>query len=566
MGLFIASENVTRQEWRDYVETLQLTELFPGIQGVGFSKLISPAELDSHIRQIRAEGFPNYTVRPEGRRDTYTSIIYLEPFNTRNQRAFGYDMFSEPTRRTAMERARDTGHIAMSGKVKLMQESEKDVQAGFLLYAPLYKQHMPVNTVEERRATLVGYVYSPLRMNNFIDGIFKKELDDIDLEIYDGTDVTNDALMFDNDLCIYYDLEKTSVRLFSTDKLIETNGRQWTLRFKSMPPFEQSVNQYLPVSIFTGSMIISLLFFFLTIAREITLNKALKLKENNAVLEDMAGELEHRKQEAERATCQAEEANKAKSDFLANMSHELRTPLTAIIGFSEILEDGLYGELNQNQKEYVNNILTSGRHLLSLINDILDLSKVEAGKLELEPSRFPLNDILNASMSMLKEKAMKHGIKLGLKIEPDADTEIEADERKLKQIMFNLLSNAVKFTPDGGSVSVAARLTNNGDKSPLTPLFQRGEFPTLTKGDEGGFYEFIEISVADTGIGIKPEDMPKLFTEFTQLESAYTKNFEGTGLGLALTKRLVELHGGKIWVESEYGKGSKFVFVIPTTP
>jgi len=232
------------------------------------------------------------------------------------------------------------------------------------------------------------------------------------------------------------------------------------------------------------------------------------------------------------------EASRAKSAFLANMSHELRTPLNSIIGFSEILQDEMYGNLNKEQQEYVNDILSSGKHLLSLISDILDLSKVEAGKMELELSRFTLSDVLNTAMIMLKEKAMKHMIGMNLEIQPDADIEIEADERKLKQIMFNLLSNAVKFTPEGGSVTVYARnLKLDGD--------------------------FIEISVEDTGIGIRPEDMDKLFQEFSQIESPYEKNFEGTGLGLALIKKFVKLHGGRIWVESEFGKGSKFSFVIP---
>lgn len=273
---------------------------------------------------------------------------------------------------------------------------------------------------------------------------------------------------------------------------------------------------------------------------------------------------EEEQQKAEVAAKAAVAANKAKSDFLANMSHELRTPMNSIIGFSEILEDSLYGELNRNQKEYVNYILTSSRHLLSLINDILDLSKVEAGKLELELNISPLKDILNASMTMLKEKAMKHNIKLSLEIEPDAEIEIEADKRKMKQIMYNLLSNAVKFTPDGGSVRVTARRTKDEGRG------KREEKASVILASEASDRpSSIVISVADTGIGVKDEDIPKLFSEFTQLESAYTKNHEGTGLGLALTKRLVELHGGKIWVESEFGKGSRFVFVIPvrqTTP
>jgi PAS domain S-box-containing protein len=255
----------------------------------------------------------------------------------------------------------------------------------------------------------------------------------------------------------------------------------------------------------------------------------------------------------------AEEANQAKSDFLANMSHELRTPLNAIIGFSEVLEDGLYGDLNDRQKIYVHHIYTSGNHLVSLISDILDLSKVEAGKMEFEVSRFPIRAVLHSSVVMVKEKAMKHGIALNVEVEPNADIPVEADERKIKQIVFNLLSNAVKFTPDGGSVRVSARLVNseqvlvNSTKELFTD-----DYSLSTDSD------FIEISVADTGIGIKEEDLPRLFGEFTQLnQSVLTKEYEGTGLGLALTKRLVELHGGKIWVESEYGKGSRFGFVIP---
>lgn len=268
---------------------------------------------------------------------------------------------------------------------------------------------------------------------------------------------------------------------------------------------------------------------------------------------------EEEQQKAEIAAIAAKAANKAKSDFLANMSHELRTPLNSVIGFSEILHDEMFGTLNEKQKEYINDILISSRHLLSLINDILDLSKVESGKMELELDRFPLKSIIDTSLTMLKEKAMKHRIKLSCDIEPEANIEIEADERKIKQIMFNLLSNAVKFTPDGGSVRVSARkgIRDQGSGiggENLKPIPQ----PPAPDRD------FIEISVTDTGIGIKPEDMPKLFKEFSQLETTCTKKFEGTGLGLALSKRLIELHGGTIWVESEFGRGSEFRFVLPT--
>lgn len=259
--------------------------------------------------------------------------------------------------------------------------------------------------------------------------------------------------------------------------------------------------------------------------------------EDNTEKMSLQRELAERTRDAEKAQSAAEAATRAKSDFLANMSHELRTPLNSIIGFSEVLEDELLGSLNASQREDVQYILKAGRHLLSLINDILDLSKVESGKMELAVDRVSLKEMLDASLIMHREKALRHGISLDLQMEPLTDMAIEADERKLKQILFNLLSNAVKFTPDGGSVRVMAR--------------------AITEAQE------IEISIEDTGIGIKPEDIQKLFKEFSQLDSAYTKKYEGTGLGLAVTKKLVELHGGRIQVSSEFGKGSSFTFVIP---
>jgi len=247
--------------------------------------------------------------------------------------------------------------------------------------------------------------------------------------------------------------------------------------------------------------------------------------------------LKVQQQELAETNRRLDEVSRTKSDFLANMSHELRTPLNSVIGFSEVLQDQLFGPMNGKQQEYVNNILISGKHLLSLINDILDLSKVESGKMRLELSVFSLLESLSASLMMLREKALKGGIELKMKLAPEYDVSIEADQRKLKQIMFNLVSNAVKFSRPGGTVTVAA--VRDGD--------------------------FMEITVADTGIGIKKEDVPKLFQEFTQLESAYTKGIEGTGLGLALTRHMVELHGGRVWVKSEIGLGSRFSFTIPLT-
>ncbi len=238
--------------------------------------------------------------------------------------------------------------------------------------------------------------------------------------------------------------------------------------------------------------------------------------------------------EIEEKSRQLEIANKHKSEFLANMSHELRTPLNAIIGFSEVLLERLFGDLNDKQDDYLKDIHSSGKHLLSLINDILDLSKIEAGRMELEPSRVDVASAIANALTLVRERAQHHAITLAQDVDPALGT-VDADERKFKQILLNLLSNAVKFTPDGGRIDVTAR--HVGDVA--------------------------EIAVHDTGIGIAPEDQAAVFEEFRQVGRDYTRKQEGTGLGLALTRRFVELHGGTIRLDSTPGAGSTFTFTLP---
>jgi signal transduction histidine kinase len=244
-------------------------------------------------------------------------------------------------------------------------------------------------------------------------------------------------------------------------------------------------------------------------------------------------------EKAEARSEQSESANLAKSEFLANMSHELRTPLNAIIGFSEILADKTFGHLNDRQLKYTNNILSSGRHLLQLINDILDLAKVEAGRMELMRNTFSVAKALSEAEAIVKTLASKKNITLEFETAPDLPP-LFADEAKFKQVMYNLLSNAIKFTPGGGKVCVTAFIQN-------------------AAGDS------LRVVVSDNGIGIKEGDLERVFKEFEQVDSSYGRQEQGTGLGLALTKRLVELHGGDIQAESEgiEGKGSTFTFLIP---
>ena len=254
---------------------------------------------------------------------------------------------------------------------------------------------------------------------------------------------------------------------------------------------------------------------------------------NRDELGALAANVNRMNDELQRVYGELETASRHKSEFLANMSHELRTPLNAIIGFSQVLREGLFGEVNAKQEEYLEDILTSANHLLALINDVLDLSKVEAGQVQLELAPFSLEDALERGVSMVREQATKNGVQVMLHANGGVGI-VTGDERRVRQVIFNLLSNAVKFTSTGGSVDVTATRAN-------------GE---------------VRVSVADTGSGIDADDLDRIFEEFQQTEAG-ARQHEGTGLGLALSRRFVEMHGGRIWCDSEVGKGSTFVFTLP---
>lgn len=317
-GLFLISDEVDARQWKKYVNNLKIEKNYPGIQGIGFAAILKPAEKEAHTNMMRARGRASYSLWPPGQREVHTSIIYLEPLDWRNQRAIGYDMYSEPVRRAAMDKAVEKDMAAISGKVRLVQETEKDVQAGFLMYVPVYRNGLPASTPVERRAALAGYVYSPFRMNDFMQKIIGRDIPDLDVEVFDGGAVSEGALMYDSDQSTR-EFRQKGGELFRKTVRMELNGHVWSIHFSTLPAFERQIDSEKPVIVLAAGMAISVLFsaivFFLashrTSLRSVNEELSSEVTERKKAEEELRrahGELESRVVERTRELTGANEA------------------------------------------------------------------------------------------------------------------------------------------------------------------------------------------------------------------------------------------------------------------
>lgn len=518
---------VSREGWARFVSTINIKEHWPGIQGIGFSVPVLPDELHKHVEGIRAEGFADYDIKPAGVRELYSAIIYLEPFDWRNQRAFGYDMYSNGVRREAMERARDYGKAATSGIITLVQETEKDVQRGFLMYVPVYRQGAPTASIEQKRQAFVGWVYAPFRAGDLMNGIVGSEDPNIEFEIYDGANPGPDSLLYDsNDLANFTGSGEASP--FSrTDKII-LQGREWTIYFSGSGELLASNEKHQPTLIFIAGVVIDILLFMILLSFHFMNRRAETLAEQMTQEYRLAKEREV-------------VANKHKSIFLASMSHELRTPLNSILGFTRLVLKRKGDQLDKREKEGLETVLRNAMHLLKLINGILDLSKIETGRLDMVVEEVDVKALFEDILNDYEQLAADKGLLFNVDYDDNIPAILRFDADKTLQVTTNIISNAVKYTNEG---SVAVK-------------FVFLKHPVV--GDA------LMIEVSDTGIGLSELEKESVFLEYQRGEVDKVNKIQGTGLGLAITKKLVELLDGQLRLESENGRGTSITILIPVS-
>ncbi len=630
LALFESAQQVDRSMWQRYIKTLELDKNYPGIQGIGYAQWILPEDRASIEQSVRDEGFPEFTIKPPGERDHYTSIIYLEPFDTRNRRAFGYDMYSEPTRRAAMDLARDSGEASISGNVKLLQETSTDIQAGFLMYLPLYSE--PVTQQEERRKALRGFVYSPFRAGDLMQGILGLGSPELNFEIYDGHEKNSQTLLYDSATLgnNEHSHPHAAAHRLQQSHTFTIANHTWTINYSSTPALELATTTSQPLMVAIGGVAIDLLLFYIIISlsglrhranqlanermdqlreRELHFKTITDTAHDGIITSSASGDISYCNRAAEeilghrqkqllgtsvielfaykssgetistalkqavadgntppleieslrkdgtiiplelsvagwsageqryattivRDITERKRVDRMKNEFISTVSHELRTPLTSIRGALGLVTGGVVGEINDKTRTLLNTAARNCDRLTRLINDILDIEKMESGQMQF--------DFHNHRVTTLLQQAVEHnatiaaGANIKLTISECPDVEIRVDADRFQQVITNLISNAIKFSPNGGCVTITGQ--RNSDH--------------------------LRISVEDQGPGIPHDFHDRIFQKFAQADSSDARQKGGTGLGLSIVKTITERFGGQAGFTSS-SSGACFYVDLP---
>lgn len=521
IGFFRASQEVDRSEFKLYVDALGLQKNWPGIQGIGFSIPLTPEQKPDHILNVRAEGFPTFTIRPEGERDAYTSIIFLEPFDWRNKRAFGFDMWSNEMRREAMTRARDTGEASTSGIITLVQETGTDVQRGFLTYLPLYRIGMPTNNIDNRRAAFVGWVYSPFRMGDLMKGILGDGETNVEYEIFDGSDLTKEALLYDsNDIFHAEDAVHTDAS--SRTANLSLQGRSWTIVYTEGGNQLTEAERAQPTIVATAGLIVNLLLFY------IISSIALMQRRAETLAQDMTEDARGARSELEAKLVELEQSNSDLQKFAYVASHDLKSPMRAVHQLAAWIEEeleGVSGVENTEVRKHLKQLMGRADRMQKLLDSLLTYATVGENQQELTSFE---------SATCIREVIEFISPPEEIKIAIVGDMPRVFGEKPLfEQVISNLLSNAIKHSDsESGQIEVSARSL-------------------------GTFYEF---SVKDDGPGISSMHHGRIFELFQTLKRR--DEVEGSGMGLAIIKKIIERRGGSISVVSDpdVQRGTTFKF------
>lgn len=529
-GFIEANDVLKRKEFANFVKSLELEKNYKGVQGIGYSIVFKAEEKQAIIERMKSEGFHDFKVFPDLERETYQSIIFLEPLDERNRAAIGYDMSTEEKRRIALNRAGDTGEAMATSQIMLLQEITQDVQKGFLIYLPIYKGGNLPETVEARRENLRGFIYSPFRAKNFLNEIHSlTNISDLKIKIYDGDAITENLLAESNG-AIETSPPPALYELLSTQNQLNVAGRNWTIEYETLPAFStQSSISWTPF-IFLAGIMCSLILFGLTYWETAARAKVQRIAGELYESESQKRKLLIKEQEARKS---AERANRAKDEFISVISHELRTPLNTIAGWARILRAS---HLNvEKRRTALDKIDRNLRHQTELIDDMINYSQMVTDNSGLKKQKVVLSELFNEVFDEFKPAAEKKHIEFEKHNKLNGCV-VKGDREKMKKLFENILSNAVKFTPTGGRV--IADLNHKEDE--------------------------IEICVQDTGVGIDTEFLPHIFEQFRQADSTITRKHGGVGLGLAISKHIVKLHNGTIEAQSQgEGKGTTIVVKLP---
>jgi two-component system, OmpR family, sensor kinase len=502
VGLFAVDGEVTQADWETYFAQHTVNANYPEIQGIGFSRYVPAAELPAFLQEQAARNNPGYTISPAGPRDVYMPVVFNARFTGNNGKSPGYDGLTDPRRRKGIETAIETGKPAMSGKVQLVSESREGRNA-FIVYMPVYKKGMPTDTPEQRRAATYGVVYTAIDIATLLDGVpqLNKNVN-VALQIYDPSLPKEESLAYES--ANYQEYLKDGGGP-SSDAYFEIFGHRWLAKFASPATIISAPERELPAQALWRGILMS--FLFAGLVWYLITNRERKY---------------------------FREVQTAKDDLLSLASHQLRTPATVVKQYVGMLLQGYVGKLTRQQKVMLENAYESNERQLEIINQLLYVARLDAGRIKLRKENTDLSRLIRDVAKDQSQNAKDRHQLITYNL-PKQPVRADIDPQYMRMVLENLLSNAIKYTPEHGSIGLSVR------KSQGEAL----------------------VAVTDTGVGIDAEDQPRVFEKFTRVENVLSTDVNGSGVGLYLTREIAELHGGEIEVQSRHGEGSTFIVHIP---